>query len=41
MFKFPIMGYYFTGREASLLEILPLGTNNNYKESSFAARHLC
>lgn len=41
MFKFLIMGYYFTGREANLLEILSLGTNNKYKESNFVARHLC
>lgn len=41
MFEFLIMGYCFTGREANLLEILPLGTNNKYKEPNFAARHLC
>lgn len=41
MFEFLIMGDCFTGRDANLLEILPLGTNNNFKEPNFATRHLC
>lgn len=41
MFEFLTMGYCFTGREANLLGILPLGTNNKYEEPDFATRHLC
>lgn len=41
VFEFLIMGDCFTGRDANLLEILPLGTNNNFKEPNFATRRLC
>lgn len=41
MLEFLILGYCFPGREAKFLEIIPLGTNNKYKEPKFAARRLC